>query len=120
MPEKPLRDAWHSARPGNHDDLSDWLNDSAHEFRVSVPALQWRLVQLKILEKDDIGESTTWVARREAAEDKPPPFSLGFVEVLEQGIEDGRISVRRVSALLGLTIDELGGLFEAPLATGDA
>ena len=33
------------------------------------------------------------------------------MQALKQGLEDGRISVRRVSALIGISVDELAELF---------
>jgi hypothetical protein len=46
---------------------------------------------------------------------KAPPlpalFSKRFVEVIARAIDEGRVAVRRVSYLLGLSIDDLADLF---------
>ena len=52
--------------------------------------------------------------RRSAPADPfaPPPslFSVGFVARVHDAVEDGRLSVRRAAALLGLALGEFADL----------
>jgi XRE family transcriptional regulator, fatty acid utilization regulator len=50
--------------------------------------------------------------RKPAEEALPPLFSQAFVEVIARAIDQGRVAVRRVSYLLGLSIDDLADLFK--------
>ena len=88
-----------------------WLEESALKFHVSTIALQWRLVQLGVLHKDAVDATQHWSTEHDATEDKPRLFSLEFLKTLNGAIDAGRISVRRASMLVGLSIDELANLF---------
>nr|WP_294528777.1 XRE family transcriptional regulator [uncultured Rhodopila sp.] len=48
-----------------------------------------------------------------SADMTPPLFSKPFMELLAQALDEGRISVRRLASLLGLTIDDLEVAFTA-------
>jgi hypothetical protein len=50
---------------------------------------------------------------RTTAEPLPLLFSRRFVEVIARAIDEGRVAVRRVSYLLGLSIDDLADVFAA-------
>lgn len=90
---------------------NNWLNDRAFELRVSTPALQWRMVQLGLLPKGDVDNALDWYAEREM--ETPPAFSGEYMRTLGSGVEQGKVSVRKVASLLGLTVDELAALFRA-------
>ena len=49
---------------------------------------------------------------RPAEEALPPLFSKSFIEVIARAIDQGRVAVRRISYLLGLSIDDLADLFK--------
>jgi Zn-dependent peptidase ImmA (M78 family) len=112
MPETTIR-TWLDAFPKfPHDDRTwwnTWLNERAFELKVSTPALQWRMVQLGLLPKNDVDADLDWFADRVV--ETPRRFSAEFVRTLAGGLEAGRVSVRRAAAILGLTIDELADLF---------
>ncbi len=112
MPERKIR-TWLDEVPSlpNKDRKAwqAWLNDRAYDLRVSTPALQWRMVQLGLLPKGDVDNNLDWFADREM--EIPAPFSEDFMRTLARGIEAGKVSVRKVASLLGLTIDELADLF---------
>lgn len=111
MPENTLRGWWERAPQENGVGWSSWVCESAVRFCVSATALQWRLVQLGMLKKDAVDESHDRNWTHETMETKPRLFSSKFVEVLRAGLDEGRISVRRASALVGLSVDDLAGLF---------
>lgn len=108
------------------DGLIARLNTAADALRVTSSALRWRLVSAGRLDKS-IGsripeEKLRHNGRRKPAEEALPPlFSRAFIEVIARAIDQGRVAVRRISYLLGLSIDELADLFrsygvEAPFA----
>ena len=90
---------------------NSWLNDRAYDLRVSTPALQWRMVQLGLLPKADVDNALDWFSTRPA--EVPPAFSEEYLRTLQGGIETGRVSVRRVASIIGLTVDELAALFRS-------
>ena len=108
------------------DKLSARLNATADELLVSASALRWRLVSLGRLDKavgSRVPENKLrHNGRLEPAEEALPPlFSKSFIEVIGRAIDQGGVTVRRVSYLLGLSIDDLADLFktygvEAPFA----
>jgi Zn-dependent peptidase ImmA (M78 family)/transcriptional regulator with XRE-family HTH domain len=98
------------------DDLIARLNTVADELMVTSSALRWRLVALDRLDRAVAGRLPEERLRnngRARAKDEPLPplFSRGFVEVIAHAINEGRVAVRRVSYLLGLSIDDLADLF---------
>lgn len=103
MPGPVLSARW-AARGG--EDLRLWLSRAAAELRVSVPALQWRLVNLGHLSKAQV-QAMGPVPRSRAKETVPPLFSRRFVQRVATAVEAGRLSLRRAAGLLGLSRGEL-------------
>jgi Zn-dependent peptidase ImmA (M78 family)/transcriptional regulator with XRE-family HTH domain len=108
------------------DKLIARLNATADELLVSASALRWRLVSVGRLDKA-VGSRVPENKLRHngrpkpADEALPPLFSKSFIEVIGRAIDQGGVTVRRVSYLLGLSIDDLADLFktygvEAPFA----
>jgi Zn-dependent peptidase ImmA (M78 family) len=92
------------------DQLIGRLNATADELLVSASALRWRLVSLGRLDKavgSHIPENKLRHNGRpkQPEEALPPLFSKSFIEVIGRAIDQGRVAVRRVSYLLGLSID---------------
>lgn len=82
----------------------------ADHFRVSLSALHWRLVALKFLNKAT--EMLAVQAPLDAyLDDTPEAFSPVFMTVMASAIENGDISVGRLTKLLGVTRDRLRELF---------
>src|SRR5205085_7599752 len=108
------------------DNLIARLNATADELLVSASAVRWRLVSLGRLDKavgSRVPENRLrYNGRPKPAEEPLPPlFSKSFIEVIGRAIDQGRVAVRRLSYLLGLSIDDLADLFktygvEAPFA----
>jgi hypothetical protein len=108
----PLMTARWEAR-GN-EELSRWVGRTADDLRVSVPALQWRLVNLGLVARPAAATVRAVSSRRViAAGTTPLPFSRRFVERVAQAVEAGRLSVRRAASLLERTVVELAALCEA-------
>lgn len=98
------------------EDLIVRLNTVADELLVTSSALRWRLVDLERLEKSVGGRIAEARLRhngrkKPAKEPLPRLFSKTFIEVIGRAIDQGRVAVRRISYLLGLSIDDLADLF---------
>lgn len=122
MPERLIQAAadWRTLRG---DALLAQLNATADRFEVTALALLWRLVSLGLLDRADAravptdairnnGHPTGLFAESHASE-KPPLFSKRFVEIVARAVEEGRVSIRKIAGLLGLSVDDLGDLFAA-------
>jgi Zn-dependent peptidase ImmA (M78 family) len=113
MPEKIVR-GWvsHDApRALSPKESGSWLNDHAYSLRVSTPALQWRCVQLGMMEKKAVDHELDWFSDSTKLQTTQKPFSAEYVRVLHDALSAGRLSVRRAATVLGMTIEELAALF---------
>jgi len=92
------------------------LNRVADTLMVTASALRWRLVGMGRLSRAR-GEAVAEDSLRNNGRDKPaaqplpPLFSKPFVEVVAAALNEGKTSMRRLSSILGLSIDELAELF---------
>jgi transcriptional regulator with XRE-family HTH domain/Zn-dependent peptidase ImmA (M78 family) len=98
------------------DALISQLNAAADELQVTSSALRWRLVGMGRLGKIIAGRIPEDRLRNNGHAKPPkgplpPLFSKAFVEVIARAIDEGRVTVRRLSYLLGLSIDEIAELF---------
>lgn len=88
------------------------MREVADFFRVSVSALHWRLVGLKLL-----GRLTKMLEISAPAnaylQDTPPAFSPAFMRVMADAIERGDISVARLAKLIQIPRHTLKSLFTA-------
>jgi XRE family transcriptional regulator, fatty acid utilization regulator len=94
------------------------LNEVADELQVTSSALRWRLVAMDRLDRALATRLPEAKLRNNghgrARDGSPPPlFSKRFVEVIGCAIDEGCVAVRRVSYLLGLSIDDLADVFTA-------
>lgn len=94
--------------------LPAWASHTAAELQVSVPALLWRLVNLGFISRSEM--EAAGAAPRPPSRVRPEMpllFSRPFVERVSAAVEAGRLSLRRASSLLGLTLAELAALCAA-------
>ncbi len=97
----------------------EWLNRTANELEVSAQALKWRLVNLELLSGaaakaiDDEQLKHNGRVAPNHAEAQFPLFGLKFMEMMEWGLREGEISVRKLSRLLSLSVDELSDVFSS-------
>ncbi len=93
------------------------LNAAADELHVTSSALRWRLVALRELTKKkarEIPEDALRNNGRPMSTHTPPTlFSKAFADVLSAAIDQGHLSVRRASALIGLAIEDMQDIFTA-------
>ena len=112
MPSAIVSARW-ATRGG--EELPLWMSRTAGQLRVSVPALQWRLVNLGQMSKAQVQAMGS--APRQAAlgaqQKVPLLFSRRFVERVAAAVEAGRLSLRRAAALLGLSLAELADVCAA-------
>ena len=101
-------------------EIHGWLNNVASELRVSALALKYRLKNMgamkpaEIAAIDDSKLKFNGGASATLSSDKLPPLlSQRYLSLVGWGIDDGRISVRRVADILGLPIDALAQAFAA-------
>lgn len=99
------------------DALVGRLNAVANELHVTASALKWRLVVLGALTSASARAVPDAALRnngRTDLENVPPAlFSRTFVVVIAHAIRNGLVSVRRATALLDVTVDDLAGVFAA-------
>ncbi len=91
------------------------LNSTADHLQVTATALLWRLVALGYLNKVEARSVPADAIRhngRLVQHKAPPLFSKRFVKIVARAVDEGRVSTRKIAGLLGLTVDDLGGLFE--------
>ena len=111
MPAPLVSGRW-AARGG--EDLPLWMSRTAAQLRVSVPALQWRLVSLGLMSKAEA--QSVGAAPRPAGsapQQMPLLFSRRFIECVSSAVEAGRLSLRRAAGLLGLSLAELADVCAA-------
>ena len=93
------------------------LNAAANELDVTASALRWRLVALGALSLARARSLPDAGLRQNGREDvenvQPALFSRPFMEVIGLAMERGLVSVRRVAALLDLTVEGLADVFAA-------
>jgi Zn-dependent peptidase ImmA (M78 family)/transcriptional regulator with XRE-family HTH domain len=94
------------------------LKATADHLEVTATALLWRLVSLDLLERSDARAVPAHALRFNGRAAKPqgntpPLFSKRFVEIVARAVEQGRVSIRKIASLLGLSVDDLGDLFVA-------
>lgn len=89
----------------------------ADRFEVSTDALVWRLVALKKMKKADGRKIIdSGIPAGNGNSDNTQPHSLlsfPVLDVIAQGIDTGLISVRRVAAILNMTIDKLAETYQS-------
>ena len=110
MPAELLKARWKS-RPADMSD-SEWVQATANHFRVSTPALFWRMVALGLYHKK---QRENFLMKSNSLEPMPKPawFSRRFLEGVGWGIDRGEVSVRRTLAILGMDLGEFRSQCEA-------
>jgi XRE family transcriptional regulator, fatty acid utilization regulator len=114
----PVLDRWGDWTGLRGKALLDQLNSAADELQVTSSALRWRLVSLDRLDHALAREiPEEWLRHngreRPVAVPLPPLFSRSFVEVIARTIDDGRVSARKATGLLGLSMEEFAELCAA-------
>lgn len=105
IPCESVTTRWSSRADSNYE---DWTAKTAREFKVSAEALQWRLVGLGLISKDQMIQLN--VLADESSKSRPALFSAAFVGPICAAVESGHLSLRRAAALLDLKLSEFAAL----------
>lgn len=109
MPADAVRRLWEER--DREASLAENLARVADLFQVSSQAMYWRLVFDDLLPKDAVEDYTTLTdASRELPE--PPLYSKPFLLTLHRALEEGVISARKAAKVLGMTLEEVGEVFD--------
>ena len=104
MPEPVVSARWQNR---GDIDVATWVLATASALRVSASALQWRLVNLKMMSKTAMRRLMNEV---DGFDVLPLLFSAPFIERVHEAVESGRLSLRRAAGLLGLPLDAFADL----------
>ena len=104
MPEPVVSARWQ--RRGDVD-VATWVLATASDLEVSASALQWRLVNLKLMSKTAMQRLMN---EADGVDVLPLLFSAPFIERVHDAVESGRLSLRRAAGLLGLSLEALADL----------
>lgn len=114
MPAAVLKPAWEV--DANAGELHDRINEVAERFRVSSQAFKWRLYNLGLLSKRDPGGIDDRRLSRNGSlrclDQEPSLFSGPFLERLSVALDDGRLSVKRATSLLGVSVTKLAEILQ--------
>ncbi|MYD12137.1 MAG: helix-turn-helix domain-containing protein [Gemmatimonadetes bacterium] len=115
MPSATMDRAWNSGSRAA--DVHDRLNTIADAMRVSAQACKWRLFNLDLLSKSDLdGIEDRRLSRNgnvRCGDREPSLFSEPFVERLSVALDSGRLSVKRATGLLGVSVTQLAEVLGA-------
>jgi XRE family transcriptional regulator, fatty acid utilization regulator len=100
MPGDAVRAQW-----GEHTEIP-MLNRivvMADQFKVSAPAMKWRLANLDLISRNELPEDAELAAASTAAPNSdvtPALFNVEFVRRLHSAVEEGGLSLRKVGQIL--------------------
>ena len=103
--------------------LCDKLNLVADDLLVSSQALRWRLLSIGRLSRAQSDAILDEALRfnghaKPEKQNLPPLLSRPFVEIVAKALDEGKISMRRMSSILGVAIDDFEELFRAHRVDG--
>lgn len=113
MPEDSVRVHWAQPSRGTP---AEQVTRMAALFLVSAPAMKWRLVNLKLLERKDLPSDTELGSIGDRAQGRdvpPPPFNTRLISLMYRAVEAGELSVRKAASILGTTSHGLAEIFRS-------
>ena len=109
MPAAVLTPAWEADASAG--EMHDRINMVAERFKVSSQACKWRLYNLGLLSKRDLdGIEDRRLSRNgnvRCLDQEQSLFSKPFLERLSVALDTGRLSVKRATGLLGVSVTQL-------------
>lgn len=106
MPESSLRHFIDQTKIMN----VNHLLEIATSLKVTSEALAWRLYNLGWINKNICDELKN-IKQRVFLSNKVKPFSVHFVNLLQKAIDNGNLSARKASKVMGMNLSELTNLF---------
>lgn len=117
MPARVVKQLWLERATRPERPLKDVVAWMAGRFRVSAPAVAWRLHNLGVVDRtrelppdSELSQAT---APAQWERHSPPLFSREFVDRVRVALEDGTVSFRRAARILDLDSSGLAELFRA-------
>nr|MDA3834814.1 ImmA/IrrE family metallo-endopeptidase [Spirochaetales bacterium] len=110
MPKSALQQQWEQREPNLP--VAENLHHVGAFFQASAQAVYWRLVNDGLLHKKEVQDYRDLPDPDSSPEPCPPLYSKAYMERLSDGLQAGRLTVRKAGNILGLSIDELSGLFQ--------
>lgn len=114
MPRTTVEKLWEGR---GSKDIHEWMNESAAVLEVTAQALYFRLKNLKMIPAKEALEiridRLTWNGNVPGERNLPRLFSLPFVTRVQQGLEQGYLSLRRTAKELGTTPEGVGDLIQS-------
>lgn len=101
MPAEAIVSKWERKDEGRP--LEDWITSAANLYRVSPPAVVWRLVALGKLKKNEAEKLIPGLPSFPVIE--KAPFSRMFFERLAWGLDRGEVSARKALKILGMDLN---------------
>jgi len=101
MPADAMRSAWTDLSESS---IIERIVSMAEQFKVSAPAMKWRLENLCLLSKAELPQDAELLAAFRAAvrpDVRPAPFNLEFVRRMHTAVEEGVLSLRKATRILG-------------------
>lgn len=90
--------------------LSELLR-TAKALQVAPSALAWRLFNLKLIDTKTL-QLLKAQPNKSSQKNMPKRFSGQYISLLHEAIDQGRLSARKASKVLGMSLPEFRGLFE--------
>lgn len=112
MPENSLLKYIRVKGVPSRDDVQ-WIKEAANHFRVSGPAMKWRLTSMGYFSAAVARKIRDTEIKVDLPDDKPKLFSEEFVKRLYWAIDNGELSVRKAADALRFNIDDLSELFSS-------
>lgn len=113
MPRASTMEAW---KDHEHLPQTERILAMAARAGVSGPALKYRLLNLGLARKADLPDDSEVAQSRwlgERPEVLPLPYNARLIHVLHWAVEEGTLSLRKASKILGTDTAGLGELFRA-------
>jgi hypothetical protein len=100
MPGDAIRALW-----GEHSEIPvlNRIVAMADEFKVSAPAMKWRLANLDLISRTELPEDMELAAANAAAPSTdvtPALYNVEFVRRLHSAVEEGVLSLRKAGQIL--------------------
>jgi Zn-dependent peptidase ImmA (M78 family) len=84
---------------------------TAKALQVAPSALAWRLFNLKLIDAKTL-QLLKAQPNKSSQKNMPKRFSDQYISLLHEAIDQGRLSARKASKILGMSLPEFRGLFE--------
>lgn len=110
MPQSALKHQWEQREPTLS--VAENLHKVGTFFQASAQAVYWRLVNDGLLARKEVADYLTLPDPDSLPESNPSLYSKAYMQRLSEGLQAGRLTVRKAATILGLSIDELSDLFE--------